>query len=180
MGPPSNVPRRAHRRFFRRRMILPELMGAKPRWKQAMFRLDLGLFATVMLMALPATGSADTPLDRYVSAPDPNYRYELLDTIPGDAYTAFVLEMTSQQWRTAAELDRPIWKHWLTIVEPDHVKTSTGLLVISDRRNDIQAPSQLNPLLAALAAATGSGIRELPLGPNQPLRFAGETRKRSE
>jgi PhoPQ-activated pathogenicity-related protein len=161
-------------------MILPELMGAKPRWKQAMFRLDLGLFATVMLMALPATGSADTPLDRYVSAPDPNYRYELLDTIPGDAYTAFVLEMTSQQWRTAAELDRPIWKHWLTIVEPDHVKTSTGLLVISGGSNDSKPPSRLNPLLAALAAATSSVISELRMVPNQPLIFAGETRKRSE
>jgi PhoPQ-activated pathogenicity-related protein len=35
-------------------------------------------------------------------------------------------------------------------------------------------------LLAALAAATGSVISELRMIPNQPLMFAGETRKRSE
>ena len=37
---------------------------------------------------------------RYVAVPDPSYRYELIETIPGDGYTAHVLEMTS--WRHRA------------------------------------------------------------------------------
>ena len=51
-----------------------------------------------------------------------------------------------------------------TDVEPDHVKTSTGLLVISGGSNDSKPSSRLNPLLAALAAATGSVISELAAG----------------
>jgi hypothetical protein len=47
----------------------------------------------------PAPGAAKTALDRYVDAPDPSYTYELAATIPGEGYTAFVLDMTSQTWR---------------------------------------------------------------------------------
>jgi hypothetical protein len=49
-----------------------------------------------MLSALPAIGEV-TALDRYVAVPDPSYRYELIETIPGDGYTAHVLEMTSRR-----------------------------------------------------------------------------------
>jgi hypothetical protein len=49
-----------------------------------------------MLSALPAIGEV-TALDRYVAVPDPSYRYELIGTIPGDGYTAHVLEMTSRR-----------------------------------------------------------------------------------
>ncbi len=145
-----------------------------------MCRVHLGLLAAFMLAALPAAGSEDTPLDRYVAAPDPNYRYQLLDTLHGEAYTAYVLEMTSQQWRTAEEVDRPIWRHWLTIVEPEHVTTGTGLLVINGGSNDSKAPTRINLLLTALAVTTGSVVSELRMVPNQPLLFAGEPRKRSE
>src|SRR5271169_632149 len=89
------------------------------------------LLAAVLGSAASADGRDETALDRYVAAPDPSYRYELISTEVGDAYTASGLEMTSQRWRPAAEVDRPIWKHWLTIVRPEHVTTDTGLLVIS-------------------------------------------------
>ena len=63
-----------------------------------------------MLSATPAIGEV-TALDRYVAAPDPSYRYELIEAIPGDGYAAHVLEMTSQRWRDEREVDRPLWKH---------------------------------------------------------------------
>jgi hypothetical protein len=40
-----------------------------------------------MLSAIPAIGEV-TALDRYVAAPDPSYRYELVETIRGDGYAA--------------------------------------------------------------------------------------------
>jgi PhoPQ-activated pathogenicity-related protein len=79
------------------------------------------LLVTVLASVASADGRVETALDRYVAAPDPSYRYELISTESGDAYAANVLEMTSQRWRTAAEVDRPLWKHWLTIVRPQHV-----------------------------------------------------------
>ena len=50
-----------------------------------------------MLAAARGLAEESTVLDRYVASPDPNYHYDLISTIPGDGYTGFVLEMTSQQ-----------------------------------------------------------------------------------
>src|SRR5438132_2300473 len=67
-------------------------------------------------------------------APDPSYRYELIETIPGDGYAAHLLEMTSQRWRDETEVDRPLWKHWLTDIEPEQVATGTALLISGPSR----------------------------------------------
>jgi PhoPQ-activated pathogenicity-related protein len=128
----------------------------------------------------PSLAEERTALDRYVALSDRNYRYDLINTIPGDGCTTYVLEMTSQQWRTAAEVDRSIWKHWLTIVEPQQVRTSIGVLIISGGSNRSNPPGRINPLIALLATSTGSVISELRMVPNQPLMFAGDTRQRSE
>ncbi len=133
-----------------------------------------------MLFAATAFAGEETALDRYVAAPDPNYRYELVNTIPGVGYTAYVLEMTSQQWRTAAEVDKPIWKHWVTIVEPEHVKTRIGVLVISGGSTERKPPAQVNPLMTLLALTTSSVVSEVRMVPNEPLTFSDETRKRTE
>lgn len=144
------------------------------------FALRFGLTAVAMLSGMPAFGREDTALDRYVAASDANYRYQLLNTIPGDDYTAYVLELTSQQWRTAEEVDRPVWKHWLTIVRPERVKTNIGLLIIGGGSNGRPPPARVSPVLTSVAVATGSVLSELRMVPNQPLTFAGETRRRSE
>src|SRR5260370_16644161 len=85
-----------------------------------------------LLVCLAIAGVAfaahQTALDRYVAAPDANYKYDLVNTIPGEGYTAYVLQMTSQQWRTAPDVDNPICKHWVTIVKPPHVTTSLRFL----------------------------------------------------
>jgi PhoPQ-activated pathogenicity-related protein len=138
-----------------------------------------GLSASSIAPAAPACAEEATALDRYVAAPDPSYSYKLLRTETGDGYTAQLLEMTSQQWRTPEEVDRPIWKHWLTIVRPEHVATSTSLLLISGGSNEKPAP-QINPILTQLALASNSVIGEIRLVPNQPLVFAGDGAKRSE
>src|ERR1700747_3550211 len=132
-----------------------------------------------MLSAIPAIGEV-TALDRYVAAPDPSYRYQLIETIPGDGYAAHVLEMTSQRWRDEMEVDRPLWKHWLTIIEPEQVATGIALLIVGGGSNQKRPPARANPLLAMGAVATRSVIAELRMVPNQPLTFVGETEKRSE
>jgi PhoPQ-activated pathogenicity-related protein len=137
------------------------------------------LLTAVFASAASAEDREKTALDRYVAALDPSYRYEPVSTEAGDAYTANVLEMTSQQWRTADEVDRPIWKHWLTIVRPEHVTTHTGLLVISGGSNE-KPPPKINALLTRLALATNSVISEVRMVPNEPLVFAGDGRKLTE
>ena len=50
--------------------------------------------------------------------------------------------MTSQAWRSAAEVDHPIWKHWLTIIRPDQVNGNTGFLYITGGSNQDKAPDK--------------------------------------
>lgn len=140
------------------------------------------IFASVL--ALVPTPSAvaygETALDRYVAATDPAYRYELVTTIPGDGYTAHVLDMTSQQWRSAREVDKPLWRHWLTIVRPERVDTRIGVLVIGGGSTASRPPARINPLLTSLAVMTRSVVSEVRMVPNQPLTFAEEEMPRSE
>jgi PhoPQ-activated pathogenicity-related protein len=138
-----------------------------------------GLSSGIFASAGCAYGREETALDRYVAAFDPTYRYELLNTVADDGYVANVLEMTSQQWRTATEVDRPIWKHWLTIVRPQTVKTRTGLLIISGGSNE-KPPPKISPLLTQLALATDSVVSEVRMVPNQPLVFNGNGIKLKE
>jgi len=115
-----------------------------------------------------------TALDKYVAAPDPNYAYTIVKTVPGDGYTGYVVEMISQQYLTEAEVDKPIWKHYLTIVKPDTVKHSTGLLFIGGGSNNRPAPENVDGAMVAVAKATGTVCTELRNIPNQPLIFTGD------
>src|SRR5689334_6689330 len=114
-----------------------------------MRRLKIGVFGATAVLAACAFaashGPVKTALDRYVAAPDSNYRFELVKTIPGSGYTAFVLNMTSQSWRTSAEVDRPVWKHWLTIIKPDTVKGDTAFLFITGGSVNDKAPEKADP-----------------------------------
>lgn len=121
-----------------------------------------------------------TGLDRYVEKPDPNYKWELVKTIPGDGYTAFVIDMTSQQWRTAAEVDHPIWKHWLTIIRPDDVKTTTGFLYITGGSINDKAPGKVSPGNVDTAMTSHSVVAELRGIPNEPLVFSDDRKRRTE
>ncbi len=121
-----------------------------------------------------------TALDRYVFKPDPNFSYNLVNTSKGEGYTAFVLELTSQQWRTADEVDRPIWKHWLTIIQPDKVNTSTGFLFINGGSNGSKMPGAPDRSLVATAVGTHAVVADLRMVPNEPLVFKAEGKSRTE
>src|SRR5262245_6201406 len=88
------------------------------------------------LIGLPATAVAETPpkkktaLDDYVAKADPSYSWKLMKTVPGDGVTTFVLDLVSQTWRSTADVDRPVWQHWLVIVKPDKVSHDVAYLRI--------------------------------------------------
>lgn len=131
-------------------------------------------FLALVLLAGSVYGRKETALDRYIQKADPTYHFELVSKFSGKGYTAFVLELTSQTWRTAAEVDRPVWKHWLTIVKPDEVKHTTGMLFITGGANTSKPPEKVDPLLLQPALDTNSVVTELRMVPNQPLTFTGD------
>src|SRR5215213_6376270 len=88
-------------------------------------------FLPLLLSVCALAQAADTALDRYVKQADPTYAYQVVATQKGEGYTFFVVELTSQKWRKETEVDRTVWKHWLTIVKPDKVEGTTGYLFIT-------------------------------------------------
>ena len=119
-------------------------------------------------------GDKATALDRYVEAPDSSYHYELVKTIPGAGATTYVIDLTSQTWRKPEEVDRPVWKHWLTIIRPDHVSSSIGFLFITGGNNHSPAPAKPDSFMLDIATTTGTVVAELRGVPSEPLTFPGE------
>jgi PhoPQ-activated pathogenicity-related protein len=141
-------------------------------------RLAFALAAAVFCGGI--SFAKETALDRYVAKPDPNYAYKLVSKKDVEGGTVYVLEMTSQQYLTTNEVDRPIWKHWMIITRPTEVRSSTGLLFIGGGSNDRPAPAGPDGNMARIAAETKSVVSELRMVPNQPLTFKGEDKGRSE
>ncbi|MEW6209230.1 MAG: PhoPQ-activated pathogenicity-related family protein [Acidobacteriota bacterium] len=128
------------------------------------------LFA--MLFLFITASAQETALDRYIAKPDPSYGWKLANTLSGEGYKAFVLDLTSQTWRSAQEVDRPVWKHWLTIVRPDRVASNKALLIIGGGNNKNPMPQTVSARTLKLALETGTVVAELGMVPNQPLFFA--------
>ncbi|REK19631.1 MAG: PhoPQ-activated pathogenicity [Planctomycetota bacterium] len=129
-------------------------------------------FFTVALACLVCCGAEqETALDRYIAEPDPAYEWKLADTIKGDGYTTYVIDLTSQTWRSEKDVDRPLWKHWLTIVKPDNLKYHTAFLYIGGGSNNDPQPKASTDRTVELAKYTGSIVAELGTVPNQPLAF---------
>jgi PhoPQ-activated pathogenicity-related protein len=124
--------------------------------------------------------SDKTALDNYIAKPDPTYSWKLVNTLPGDGYTTFVVDLKSQTWRTVPEVDRTVWQHWLLVIKPDVVKHDTGYLRIGSGRNGNPAPDKPNPQLVQYAISTNTVVADLGMVPNQPLVFNSDGQARVE
>ena len=99
--------------------------------------------------------SAQTALDRYVAAPDANFAWKVVRELPAEGATATLLEMTSQQWLTEQEVERPLWTHWITVVRPAKVTSDVALLFITGGSLDRPPPARPPAWLVDAARDTG-------------------------
>jgi PhoPQ-activated pathogenicity-related protein len=139
-----------------------------------------GSLAAAAAVASPASAPSATALDRYIALPTPEYSWEVVRTNAGHGYRSHVVSMVSQRWRTEREVDRPLWRHWMTIIEPDRIKSNIGILVISGGSNGDQPPGKIDPVIADIAVRIGALVGEVRMVPNQPLSFTDEHRARGE
>lgn len=133
-----------------------------------------------VLLAVQWVAAAPTELDRYVAEPDPAYSWRRVATLSGLGFRTHVLEMTSQRWRSADEVDRPVWRHWLRIVVPASVRHPVALMLISGGSTDDPQPGAADPTLGMAAVANQAVVAEIQAVPNQPLTFPDEGRPRRE
>jgi len=143
-------------------------------------KLKLYLTALAVLVFAGPQFVFATALDDYVKEPDANYKYSVVNTIRGKGYTAYVLDMTSQSWRSKKEVDRTLWKHWLTIIKPDQVGSDVALLWINGGSNNNAAPTKADGMIVNIALSSGTVVADLRMVPNQPLNFPDGGRPRYE
>jgi len=124
--------------------------------------------------------AGETALDRYVAKPDRAYSWKIVDASERNGAERFVVALTSQSWRTEAEVDRTLWEHWLVIERPAEVRSRIAFLAIGGGRNRPEPPEGPDELVGRVASETGTVAVELRAVPNQPIVFGGDGRARSE
>jgi PhoPQ-activated pathogenicity-related protein len=121
-----------------------------------------------------------TALDRYVAAPDTNYQWQVINTFKERGVTVHVLGLTSQAWLTSKEVNKPVWKHYLTIAVPEKTTNTTGLLVISGGSNEKPAPTKADSTIMMIAMSANTVVANLNNIPSEPLLFPDRTNALSE
>jgi PhoPQ-activated pathogenicity-related protein len=138
------------------------------------------LLIAAMLILTTASLAPATALDDYVAAPDASYHYSLVNIVKGPGYTAYIVAMSSQTWRSKAEVDHPLWQHWLTIIRPHRAISDTALLWINGGSNGRPAPNGPDKMLVGVALAANAVVADLRMVPNEPLTFPDGGGPRSE
>jgi PhoPQ-activated pathogenicity-related protein len=136
--------------------------------------------AAFVLVAAPALANPKNALDAYVAKPDPSFGWKVANQFSGPGYHATVLELTSQTWLTAKQVDHPVWRHWLTVIVPDKVSYRTGFLYITGGDIGDPVPAKASDRFLKMALETHSIVAELDDVPNQPLRFTEDPKPRVE
>lgn len=151
------------------------------------FSLGLIVLASLVVGTAVRTTFADetaakheTVLDRYLANGDDSYAWKVVSKKHEDGMTTFVVDLTSQIWRTEADVNRTVWKHWLIVNKPDEVKSNKAFLFITGGSNKDEVPSGASEVSANIARATHSVAAELKQVPNQPLEFQGDGKGRVE
>jgi PKD repeat protein len=141
---------------------------------------DLGVSTTAKQVVV----REETDLDAFVRDVDPEFMYVEGDSFPvsnglltlGNAYN---LRLTSQTWRTAADIytgsfDGTLWEHNLTVFVPNNRNNDTTLFLVTGGNRNSQPPSAVDLqelAVAEVGAATGSVLAVMDNVPAQPIVF---------
>lgn len=120
----------------------------------------------------PIAVGSTTALEAYVAKHDPSFSWTVAGHIAGPGYQAAVLQLTSQTWLSSSQVDRSVWKHWLTVIVPDKVSHEAAFLYITGGNNTDPVPTKVIGRFIKLAVETRSVVAQLENVPNQPMVFA--------
>ena len=140
------------------------------------------VYALTVALLVPSRNEASA-LDDYVAKADASYGLSLEETRVGPGYTVYTFDLTSQQWRSATEVDRTLWEHELLVAVPWSLHGSsehTAILVVNGGANGTGASTKNDEALGLIAGAVGTVVAMVSQVPNQPLLFADQEVARSE
>ncbi len=135
------------------------------------------LFFLLLSLSSP-TFAADFTWKTFLEQKE-GYSWQLEKKEERSGYSVHLLRLRSQTWKTAAEVDRPLWEHELRITIPHTVRHTTALVHVQGGAIDKPLHSSHHSL-AESAVKSGTIFAELSLIPVQPLLFSSEKKPRTE
>jgi PhoPQ-activated pathogenicity-related protein len=136
--------------------------------------LFVALICSLLVLGGFAGSRRKTPLEKYVHADDDTFDWEQVSSISTTAYTAYVLNFTSQTWLTAAESSRPIWTHTLTVCVPNDVSHNVAFLYVNNGNIGDAIPTTVNNIIDYLCRVSHAVTVHLQQVPNQPFTFTDD------
>ena len=131
------------------------------------------------LLPLIVDTTGNNVLQNYVNTPDPTYSYSLNSTLTGSGYKDYIYDLKSQTWRSVADVNNPLWQHWMHVIVPQgdlaHLNT-TALLLVDGGSNSTTPPTSTNSNLISVATTLNVVVIDLPTVPNEPLVLGGSSR----
>lgn len=151
--------------------------AARCRNDAAALRRALSAAAIAALTLFIGVSALATPLDDYVAAPDPAFKYTKLVSEEKSDCTTSVYHLVSQSWLDETKVDRPLWEHTVLVTVPKEVAYTTSMMFIGggDNPKEPEKPETDNGPLERIAVLTKSIVVEIKQIPNQPLFFVGDT-----
>lgn len=122
----------------------------------------------------------------YIAWDDGHFQWDVYDVKEYDGFDFYTMNMTSQQWLTDVDVDRPIWWHTICIAVPHHMDEemgNSGLLTIDGGFHDndpltghpIYPESNINAAaMGKIAKDTGGIAANIYFVPNQRIKFMHE------
>ncbi|KAH3871998.1 hypothetical protein DPMN_035212 [Dreissena polymorpha] len=147
--------------------------------------LSMRCILAYICVALLLPGGWTTPLDDYVYREDPTYKYDVIQTYPGEGYTMYIVNLTSQTWKPDLQ-SQPVWWHYMVVTVPDKILIKgAGFLFIGGGSNENDPPLPTDEDVkhtTIIAATTGTVAACLKMIPNQPIVFRDDPaqKKRAE
>ena len=115
----------------------------------------IGMGSTALAADHAATLPVKTALDDYIAKPDASYHWPV-SRPSRRGCTVYLVDMTSQTWRTPQEVSRPDWQHWLIVAKPDKLAYDTAFLGVFGGGNDGNPPDPTKSMVVQIATPTKS------------------------
>lgn len=106
---------------------------------------------------------------------NPAYKWKLKEIKKEEDFHLYLIELTSQSWRSSHEVENPIWTHLLKIIVPKEVKISSAFFFISkEGAFGCERIKEISPFILNWAKENATIVCELSLQPSKLVHFKDE------
>jgi len=141
-----------------------------------LFFLAISLTVIVINYSCQPTDKVYISISDYIESTKDEFSYEIEDITYNDNWTSFHVKMISGEWLDSKKVEQFEWWHYVDIIIPKEIKTSTGIMFI-DGGESSEKFFRLDETVKDFSMKTGSIIVNISNIPFQPVNFLDTDQK---